>query len=696
MKKIFLIILISGVYTECIAQVNNDIIIEHLERMSENSGDDNSDYSELIEAYWSSLENPININSDEIDQLAEFKMLSILQLEKIKSYRKEFGDFQFIEELYEVEGLDDNSIEIIKDIICFEDSRNTKMTLSELKHGRHKIITQLDQCLNKKKGYIDLADSLLYQNPNSIYLGSPHRLYLRYDYTYKDKIEYGFVMEKDPGEYLLKKAVNDSIIKLLGDRCYNGFDFYTFHIVIHNFGFLFKTLAIGDYKISFGQGLCMGSGMAFSTKDGCLLRRSKKISASKSANEAYYLRGIASTLKYNNFELSIFYSNKNTDANVVTYDSLSESPTEISSLQQSGLHRTFNEISDRKAIRQKLYGLNMSYRNSNFQFGYTLHKTDLNAELNPSDNIYNLFYFRGRSIINQSIDFYYVHDKILLYGEFAISDNRGTAGLSGLTILPAGYIDFNILYRNYAKDYQCLYSNAYSAGSGTRNEEGWLLSSSISIAENWKYVTSIDFYKSDWFKNTAYSPSHGYDFDSQLNYQPNSNALFFIEYRNRNKMKNTSRDDVYQRFLIEEKYNMLRLHASYQITDCITLKNRVEYHFNNNEDGDNYSYLFYQDVLYDPSDKEYNIAFRYELFNAEEGSVYAYENDVLYSFAVGGLSGKGIRTYLVGKIKLYNQVQISGKIGLTIYDNKTEIGSGLETIDNNYRSDCKIQFIWNI
>lgn len=696
MKKIFLLILTISIYTKCIAQINNDLIIEHIERISENSGDEISDYSELVEAYWSLIDNPININTDDIDRLADFKLLSIFQLENIKSYRKEFGDYQFIEELYEVEGIDENSIAIIKDIICFEDNKDKKMRLKDLKYGKHKIITQVDQCLNKKKGYFDVEDSLLYQKPNSIYLGSPQRLYLRYNYTYKDKIECGFVMEKDPGEYLLKNIVNDSIIALLGDKCYNGFDFFTYHIIFHNFGFLFKTLAIGDYKISFGQGLCMGSGMAFNAKGVSLLRRNKKIMASKSANEAYYLRGIASTIKYNDFELSIFYSNKNTDANVVTYDSLSETPLEISSLQQSGLHRTINEISDRKTIRQQLYGFNFSYRNSNFQLGYTLHKTDLNAELNPENSIYNLFNFNGKTLVNQSIDLYYILDRLLLYGELAMSDNKGIAGLIGLTIQPVGYIDFNILYRNYAKDYQCLYSNAYSAGSNTRNEEGWYLSTSISIASNWKYITSIDFYKSNWFKNSAHSPSHGYDFDSQLNYQPNSNTLFFIEYRNRNKMKNTGRDDIFQRFLIEENYNMIRLHAAYPISDCLTLKSRVEYHFNINEDGNNNSYLIYQDIICNPNDQIYDIAFRYEIFNAEKGNIYTYENDVLYAFAAGGLSGKGTRIYIVGRIKLFNQVQISGKIGFIFYDNKTEIGSGLETIYNSWRSDCKLQLIWSI
>ena len=697
MKRLLLLLLTIMLCIGTQAQVNNDLIIEHLEKMSENAGEEYSDYSELLESYWNISENPVNINSDNIDQLAEMKFISIFQLENIKNYQKHYGDIQFIEELYEIEGLDSLSIEMIRPIICFENEKeHDKIKFKNLlRYGKNKILLEVNQSLNKKKGYIDIEDSLLYENPNSVYLGSPQKIYLRYNYSYKDRIEAGFVLEKDPGEYLFKNTLNDSILQLLGDKSYSGFDFFSFHLYITKFWFL-KTLAIGDYKVSFGQGLTMGSGMAFVGNGGSLLRRNKKITASKSANEAYYLRGIASTFEYKNFELSIFYSNKKTDANIVEYDTIDEIPLKISSLLQSGLHRTYNEILDRKVVRQQLCGLNLSYKISNFQIGYTLHKTYLNSELMPNESIYNSFYFKGKELTNQGLDFYYVLKKILLYGEIAMSNNKVLAGLIGTTIQPAGYIEFTILYRNYAKNYQCLYSNAFASGSNTRNEKGWYFSSTLSLAANWKFITSIDFHKSDWFKNTAYSPSHGYEFDSQLNYTPNQNTILFIEYRNKSKMKNCANTDVFQKYLIGEKNNMLRLHTSYNLSDAITLKNRVEYHFNNSNNETNHSYLIYQDILYNPKEKPYNIAFRYELFNAEKGNVYAYENDVLYAFAVGGLSGKGIRTYLVGKVKLYDTIQISGKIGLTFYDNKTAIGSGLETIEGTWKGDGKIQIIWSI
>ena len=140
MKRLFLILIISVLYFNTYAQISNDLIIEHLEKMSENSEEEYSDYSELLESYWSITENPININSNDIDQLAELKFISVFQLENIKNYRKKYGDFQFLEELHEVNGLDSISIELIKPIIRFNEDRNHEKIefKNVLKYGKHK------------------------------------------------------------------------------------------------------------------------------------------------------------------------------------------------------------------------------------------------------------------------------------------------------------------------------------------------------------------------------------------------------------------------------------------------------------------------------------------------------------------------------------------------------------------------------
>ena len=283
MKNKFILITLFFIAEAGLTQINNDLIIEHIEKMSEQSGEEISDYSELIEAYWSITENPININSEDIHQLAEFKLLSIFQLEKIKEYRKLYGGIEIIDELYEIESLDNITIEMIKPLITISDKNNIeKISFKNIfKFGKSKILFEINQCLNQKEGYKNKNDSIIYDNLNSIYVGSSQRIYIRYNYTYKDRIEAGFVMEKDPGEYMFKNNINDSIKLMLGSQCYNLFDYMSFHLYLKNIGII-KTIAIGDYKLSFGQGLTMGSGVAFTAKGGSLLRQGKKITASKS------------------------------------------------------------------------------------------------------------------------------------------------------------------------------------------------------------------------------------------------------------------------------------------------------------------------------------------------------------------------------------------------------------------------------
>lgn len=678
--------------------ITDELIINQIERMMDNTEEEEVDFTELVESYWAICENKVNINdAEELSQLVEMHLINIFVVEKIESYRKNFGDFQLFDELRYVEGIDELTLSILQPLVCFErKNQNKKVKLKDAaRYGKHKVWFQIEQCLNEKEGYKDISDSILYENPNKKYLGSPQKMLLRYNYSFRNKIEAGFAMEKDAGEYLFTPKINDSIKSLIGDKAYKTIDFLSFHLLINDWKFV-KTLAIGDYQLSFGQGVTMGSGLAFAAGGGSLLRKAKKIRASKSANETRHLRGAATTLNYKWLDVTAFYSYKNVDANVSVTDSLGE-PLVITTLQQSGLHRTLGELLDRHAITQQLFGGNISVRLSRFQIGYTIHKTILSCDLIPDPRLYNTFYFRGNSLMNQGIDFYYVSKKAAVYGEAALSDNGAPAALLGVTVQPVGYIDFTALYRYYDKRYQNFYSNAFASGSGTRNEKGLYLSTSITFAPHWQLIATADFPKYDWIKTTAYAPSRAQDYNIQINHQINKEALFFVQLRYKDKEKNGSADNTYMRDLIHDRKWMLRFHITYPIGEAFTLKNRVEFHLNDVEQkGVVKSYLIYQDVIYNPDDKPYSIAFRYALFNSPSGAVYAYENDVLNAFAIGALYHKGMRIYLVGKAKLFKKLSVNAKIGCTVYSDRDEIGSGLELIKGNVKSEAKLQMVLSL
>ena len=63
---------------------------------------------------------------------------------------------------------------------------------------------------------------------------------------------------------------------------------------------------------------------------------------------------------------------------------------------------------------------------------------------------------------------------------------------------------------------------------------------------------------------------------------------------------------------------------------------------------------------------------------------------------VGGLNHKGMRIYLLAKAKLFRRLSVNAKIGSTIYSDIDEIGSGLEKIEGNVKTEAKLQIIWKI
>lgn len=700
MKKIILTLFLCFPFVaSCQNDITESLIISQIERMTENS-EEETDYSELVNAYFDMLDSKINVNNnEELSQLIEFHLISTYITESINDYRKNFGDIRFFDELKLIDGIDELTLIVLEPLICFaKPSSSNKFNVKDIiKFAKHQIVFETDRNFNKKAGYQNISDSILYEKPNKKYLGSPQRLFLRYNFSYRDKIEAGFALEKDAGEYLFTPKINDSIRKMLDGHLYSTIDFWSFHFLVRDINLSnnlkIKALALGDYQVGFGQGVTMGSGVSFTGSGGSLLRKAKNIRASKSANEVNYLRGAAATFRIYSFDVTAFYSNTKADANVSAVDSLGN-PEQVSALQQTGLHRTYGELIDRHTITKELFGCNISYKTDHFQIGYTIHKTNLNCELYPDPRIYNTFYFKGKSLVNQGIDFYYIFKKISFYGEAAMSDNKAPAFLIATTIQPVGYVDFTILYRNYNKKYQNFYSNSFAAGSGTRNEKGVYLSTSFSFAPRWKLTATADFPQSDWIKTTVYSPSRSQSYDLQINHQINSKALFFIELKYKDKEINGSSKSTYMRKLANERKKMLRFHITYPIGESFTLKNRAEYHIIKTDlEQTTKSYLIYQDIIFNPTEKPVNLSFRYALFDSPVGAVYAYENDVLYSFSIGSMYHKGMRMYLVAKYKFSKILSLYAKIGCTIYSDINEIGSDLEKIEGNVKTDGKLQMI---
>ena len=68
-----------------------------------------------------------------------------------------------------------------------------------------------------------------------------------------------------------------------------------------------------------------------------------------------------------------------------------------------------------------------------------------------------------------------------------------------------------------------------------------------------------------------------------------------------------------------------------------------------------------------------------------------YENDVLYYFYIPAVYYRGIRNYLLVKYRMNRKIDLWMKLAQTYYSNRDEIGTGLNTIEGNTRTDIKLQ-----
>ena len=677
----------------------NEQLMLQLEIIAENL-EENVDFTDLVDNYYYYAENKLNINSPDARLLQEIYLISAFQLESLKNYIREFGVLLSPFELEYVEGFDEQTVALISPLITFESQQQTQKLKPKnvLKYGRSQLLMRLEDVIEVREGYKPIEDSALWDRPNSRYLGSSQKLYARYAFNYRNRVRAGVTMEKDAGEVIFSNNVNDSLRSLLGSQLKSGFDFYSAHFFMKDIGPV-KAIALGDYHLAFGQGLTMWSGLAFgkSTDPAGVMKFGQGIRPNTSVNESLFFRGAAVTLGWKQFDLTTFYSSKSIDASSAIIDSVSNEVFTITSLQETGLHRTVNELLKKGNVDQEVLGARISFRSSKLEIGYTLHQTKLSAALTPRIYPYNQFRFMGEELFNQGADYRIVFPRMIFFGEISRSENGGIAGITGFTAQPAGFFNITIAYRNYQKNYQNLFSNAFSEGTLSNNERGLYTGISAGIARNWKLTAYADHFVFPWLRFATDAPSYGFDYFAQLDHRINRKADFYFRFRSKRKMTNDNDPWNVIDYTVPYTKNTYRFHINYAIGDDWILKNRIELiDYQEGIKPASKGYLVFQDVLYRPKDKPYELSARYSLFQSDsyDSRIYTYENDVLYAFSIPAFNGVGSRAYLLFRLKVHRNLDVWARIAQTWYADRTTIGTGLEAIEGKTRTDYKLQMRW--
>ena len=612
-------------------------------------------------------EHPMDLNEVTRDQLSRLPFLSDRQIEQILRYRKRVERFVSLYELKGIEDMDFQTIQLVLPFVYVGEKSVDKIPFTVknlLKYGSNELLFRYDQCFQQKKGYGSYPDSVLQKYPNRKYLGEPFYASIRYSYNFEDRLQMGFVGEKDAGEPFWSEM-------------HKGFDYYSFHFLLKEHGVL-KTLAIGDYKVSFGQGLVISND--FSPSRSALVsqaeRRNNGFRRHYSTNEQDFFRGVATTLTWKDWDASLFYSYRKLDG-AVDKDTF---PT----VKTDGLHRLSRDWEKRKKVGMQTLGGNVRLARSDVHIGLTaLHYSFGGLTLYPQEKPYNRFAFRGKSNFNIGVDYMLKNRWGKLYGETAISGNGAMATLNALRLAPVSYLSLLILYRYYDRRYQAFFGNAFAQNSSVQNEQGVYLGFQWTPFGYWKISAYADFYRFPWLKYQVDYPSVGREYMAQLDYAWNASCSTYLRY----KCKEKDEDGKQQR---------LRWQASYVLASAWHLRTSADGIFSDYGGDNQMGYSLSQSIGWKPS----TIPFRFDTYVAwfstdgYASRISSYEKNILYAFYMPSFYGKGFRFALSFHWDITRYLSLSAKLGHTYYKDRDKIGTDTEEIAGNQKTDLSALFRW--
>lgn len=645
--------------------------------------EDEIDYDSFYEDLMYCAQNPINLNLTSRDELDKLPFLSDFQVENLLSYVYENAKLYSIYELQLIEGFDMTDIRRLLPFVKVgeADKYGKKIYWRDvLNYSKNELYFRLDKGLETKEGYQFLPNddqNSALSNPK-MYVGNAIYNSMKYKFHFKDRIQFGFTAEKDPGEQLW-------------GALHKGYDFYSAYAQLNAIG-NFKTIVLGDFRANFGQGLVLHPEFSMGKSSYVLNVSPRRTGLKKfsSTDEYNFFRGGGTTVQLGKFDLTVFYSNKNIDGDTAN--------TTFSTIIKTGYHRTTSELDKKATVNQQIIGGSATYTNVNFQVGVTAVHTELNNRLIPNRAVYNYFYFNGIRQTAGGVFYRFRLKKLNFFGETAIADNASMATLNGCNFSPSSRVSLVALHRYYSPEYDTFYASTFSEGSRTNNESGVYLGTEIRPFRRWKFSAYVDSYRFLWPKFGIDAPSIGNDYLLQTDFTTRRNLSMFWRFKFEGKETNQSNSNTVMPIIVPTKKASLRYQLVYTFGN-FSIKNVLDGNLVWKADSAcTYGLIASQDLSYEFQKIPLKVNFRYQFFDAVnyDNRLYSYEKDVLYAFSIPMYSGLGSRYYLNLQYEVNKYISLWFKIAQTVYaDGREILSSGNETIAGNRKTDMRFLLKWS-
>jgi hypothetical protein len=630
----YLVILFSVSFpTWSFSQETNlsNVIINIAEELAADDSDPEAAAS-YIERLYELSENPVKLNSSGEDEISRLFFLSDFQVKALADYAHSSGRIISVFELVNIPGFDKETVEMMIPFITLDNKVNMN---SDSVRWRNTSITNL----SVKSGNADTTS-----------LGSPWKMLTKYKFK-AGGFSGGFTVEKDPGEKLFtgKPPLPD---------------FLSAHLAFNGSG-LIRKLIVGDYSARFGQGTNINTGIrtGLSLTSPGYMSASDEIRPYTSTDENNFFRGVAAEFSIKNLGLSLFYSKNYSDATLGS--SSGSSKDYIENFYMSGIHNTSTLLLKKDAISELVYGINLSYNFNNVRIGLVWSEDRFSLPVNPTGNDpENIFAFEGDRNNLYTIYYNSLIKRILLYGEFSTNEYKKYAFVQGLSFRPSDRLTLNFLFRNYNSGYISFHGRGPGSGSATGNEQGILGNFIFEAAKHLFISGGCDIQHFPWLKYRCSAPSWGMKQEIKVRFLPAEKLTIDASYNYRFSMAdNPETNGIPEQNQIITK--SIKCSVRYSLYDNLTLGTRIDYKIV--DPSGSRGMLFLEDINYRFRQVPVTLWFRYCIFNTDDwdSRLYTYENDLLYSFSIPALYGKGSRVYLMTGWKISNKTELRFKYSIS-------------------------------
>ena len=667
MRRSFFYFLIFGVSVALGAQelqsvdtlkVSEDVPWEKLFE----TGTEDEENSSAVDETAQLEDTPLNLNTAPVEELHRIPAMTNVVATRIVARRK-ITPFTSTDELITIEGVTPEMLSFIRPYV-----RIRKM--KERSNMAGVFLSRVSTEIEKRKGFV-----------NNAYPGSPMKILNKFRLSVGDKespltsaistLEVGALTKKDPGE-----------------RSLTGFSSGFGCISVPAFS---TQLIIGNYQVEAAEGLIFWRASAFSKGSDVIAPTRKNgsgIHPYLSTDENSFYQGIAASLEFSSIQVQMFYSNKSVNA---TIDSLGQ----ISSIDQSGLFRTENELHKQKSTRETMIGWRaVAHLFEGLKLGGTAYRTHFkNSLILKSEN--------GETtpqLWMQGMDISYTNRKIDLSTELAVDRSHEIAMIGGMTYEPITPISLSLVARKYPSEFQSIHGNAFGeSGRDVQNENGVYVGLRLQPIKWVRISTYYDQF--DHPQPTQFIPasSHGNDFLVLTECQITNTYELAFRFKRKELPSTIDEYDLYGRMMkqinprVQENY---RLTSELISSSSVRLANRIEWAkvtyagMKKSEQS-----LLLSQTIQCTLLRSLALRARVALFETDsyDSRMYEYEDDLPRSSSNPALYGRGLRWYLILKYNLFLKADIAAKYSRTVKDGVTSIGSGLDEIEGNTQSLLSMQ-----